>query len=344
MEWIRGEVIGRGSFGTVNLATMTETSTSETSSVVVKSSHISNSSSLRNEKEVLTKLGNEHTNIVKYLGDCVTQGEYNLFLEYASSGNLTDYVKKTGGRLGVSHVRRFTREILKGLCHVHELGFVHCDIKPDNVLVFEDNSVKLADFGMSRRVEEGGLGCTGTPLYMSPEVVVGGSEVTGAVDVWAVGCVVVEMVTGGSVWECEPGCDVAGLFYRIGVRGECPRIPGDLCEEGRDFLRMCFLKDPNLRWSARMLLDHPFVAGFEGGELVEKKGTVSVSPKCPFEFPDWESSECSSVGSGSVESFDLCLSSFEDKSNNVSCRFEEELVSGDQVPDWNVSNGWFFVR
>ncbi|KAK9713535.1 hypothetical protein RND81_06G033800 [Saponaria officinalis] len=353
MEWNRGEIIGRGSFGTVNLATLIKSNPSQTSSVVVKSSHISNSGSLKNEREILGSLGNEHGNIIKYLGDCVSEEKdiefYNIFLEYASKGSLGDYLRKSGGIFGISQVRRYTKEILSGLCHVHEKGFVHCDVKLQNILVFDGDLVKLADFGLSKRVEEneGGFGCQlkGTPLYMSPEIVAGG-EVTRAADVWAVGCAVVEMVTGFPVWECLPENDVTGLFYRIGVRGECPRIPVSLCDEGKDFLRKCFLKDPNERWTARMLLDHPFISGFNEPELLEK---ASVSPKCPFEFPDWESTECLSFGSSSVVSFDLSESIPEETDvlcwRSISYRFEEELVStNNQVPNWSESNGWVTVR
>ncbi|XP_074308777.1 mitogen-activated protein kinase kinase kinase 20-like [Silene latifolia] len=352
MEWIRGEVIGRGSFGTVNLAKLTKSNTNhqqqqqQNPSFVVKSSHVSNSSSLENEKKILTKLGNCHTNIIQYLGDSISEEKgtqfYNLFLEYASKGSLADYLRKSGGKFGNSDVKRYTKGILNGLSHVHENGFVHCDVKLQNVLVFEDGGVKLADFGLAKTVKDNDSGSElrGTPLYMSPEILAGG-KVTAAADVWAVGCAVAEMVSGLPVWEYSPENDVSGLMYRIGVLGECPKIPESLCDEGRDFLSKCFLKDPKERWTASMLLDHPFISGCDGDNdgLIEKP---SVSPKCPFEFPDWESVEQSSFGSGSVESFDFQESDISSWSS-ISSRFDEELVS-ERVPDWSELTGWITIR
>ncbi|XP_074295369.1 mitogen-activated protein kinase kinase kinase 20-like [Silene latifolia] len=346
MEWVRGEVIGQGSFGRVNLASVTKpnhVSSDTDTAVVVKSSHILNSSSLKNEKQVLVELGKCGRNIIQYLGDSISEENgsqyYNIFLEYASKGSLWDHLRKSEVKFGISEVKRFTRGILKGLCDVHESGFVHCDVKLQNVLVFEDEEVKIADFGLSRRVEDckGNYGgqLRGTPLYMSPEMVAGTAG-----DVWAVGCAVVEMLTGKPAWECSPGSDVSCLLYRIGVCGECPRIPEGVCDEGRDFISKCFLKDPKERWTVRMLLDHPFVSGYDDVVQLEKR---FMSPRCPFEFPQWESTENLSIGSGSIEySFlqeldIMCWSS-------VSSRFESELSSSNLVPTWDDSNEWISIR
>ena len=83
---------------------------------------------------------------------------YILFLEYAPGGSLEDLIRDSGGALPESDIRLYTRMIVKGLCHIHENGYVHCDIKPSNILVFSTegggNEVKIADFGLSKRVEE----------------------------------------------------------------------------------------------------------------------------------------------------------------------------------------------
>ncbi|KAL2231484.1 UNVERIFIED_CONTAM: Mitogen-activated protein kinase kinase kinase 20 [Sesamum indicum] len=114
--------------------------------------------------------------------------------------------------------------------------------------------VKIADFGLTKR--HGGrkgaaTGCElrGTPLYMSSEMVAGGEQGPPA-DIWALGCVVVEMLSGNPAWRCSY---IAGLMMRIGVGEEVPEIPRSLPEEVRDFLGKCFVKDPSKRWTAEML-------------------------------------------------------------------------------------------
>ncbi|GAB4857099.1 hypothetical protein Ancab_015011 [Ancistrocladus abbreviatus] len=83
-----------------------------------------------------------------------------------------------------SDVRRHTNSILRGLCFIHKKGFAHCDIKLQNILLFENGAAKIADFGLARRVagekkrekRDGGFVFRGTPLYMSPEVVNGSED------------------------------------------------------------------------------------------------------------------------------------------------------------------------
>lgn len=241
---------------------------------------------------------------------------YNLLLEYACNGNLSDQLRNSGGTLDNSDVKRYTKSIVRGLCHVHDKGFAHCDIKLDNILVFEDGEAKIADFGLAKRVaeKEEKNQFRGTPLYLSPELVAGDDGGMPA-DIWALGCAVVEMVSGKPAWNCSPECDVSALILRIGMGKESPEIPWDLCSEGKDFIGKCFLRDPNERWTARMLLDHPFVSGFEDDE--DKK--PSVSPRCPFDLSDWDLSGPSTPDPIRLPEFGL----FEDR----------EREEGDSVSD-----------
>ncbi|XP_020576036.1 mitogen-activated protein kinase kinase kinase 3-like [Phalaenopsis equestris] len=202
MDWVRGSTIGRGSSAVVYLAFH---HSFPSNTFAVKSTSLSSSALLQREEVVLTDLQG-CPQIIRCFGHDITadisnKPIYNVFLEYASGGCIS-------GALPEPTIRRYVRSILFGLRHIHNMGYVHCDIKPDNILIV-DGEAKIADFGLAMRVgKESSKGnIRGTPLYMAPE----------------------------SVSRKE------------------------MSKEGKDFLRCCFQKDPNNRWTAEMLLMHSFV-------------------------------------------------------------------------------------
>ncbi|XP_060192420.1 mitogen-activated protein kinase kinase kinase 20-like [Lycium barbarum] len=353
MDWVRGEVVGHGSFGKVNLAISIKQNSQILPSMVVKSCGVSHSATLMNEKKILDEL-NGCPEIVQCFGDSYSfeNGEklYNVLLEYASGGSLAEKIKNSKNhKLSEFEVSGYTKGILKGLQYVHEIGYVHCDIKLQNILLSEDGKVKIADFGLAKRVgtkKDDNLRCElrGTPLYMSPEMVTRGDQGTQA-DIWALGCVVAEMVTGVPVYRFS---DVTELLMAIGVKNQLPEIPETLSEEGKDFLRKCFAKDPRNRWTAEMLLKHPFVADHD--DTVTFTEIPSTSPKCPFDFPDWVSDEC---GQLSVTCSITCLPLPENQEKlnwssgsggNLPTDRLRELVS-EFRPEFEWScDGWVTVR
>ena len=91
---------------------------------------------------------------------------------------------------------------------------------------------------------------------MSPESVELGL-IEAPLDIWSLGCIVVEMVTGLLAWDPIP--DEETLMYALVVEKQVPKIPDRASEECQDFLNKCFLRDPSERWTADMLLNHPFL-------------------------------------------------------------------------------------
>ncbi|XP_058111648.1 mitogen-activated protein kinase kinase kinase 20-like [Magnolia sinica] len=203
--------------------------------------------------------------IVRRLGNDLTiENEliiYNLFLEYIPSDTLAEIIKATRHGLPESNVQSYTKSILLGLNYIHERVYVHCDIKPQNLLVCSSLEIKIADFGLSKKagvLVYGDNHVRGTPLYVSPESV-GWSEYNPPVDIWALGCVVVEMAMRKTAWECLINGDTSDLLFQIGFPKRLPEIPKCLSGQGKDFLSRCFIKDPHDRWTAKMLLDLPFI-------------------------------------------------------------------------------------
>lgn len=263
------KLVGRGRHGRVYSAFSSDHSPQH---LAVKLAFSSHSSLLVKEKRILHEL-RHCPEIIHFHGDdsVIENGveTYSLFLDYAPGGNLSDLIRNSGGALPESDVKLYTRMVVKGLCHIHEKGYVHCDIKSNNILVFPleggGNEVKIADFGLSKRVgEERALQLpqfSGTPAYMSPESVVYGEDEP-PLDVWSLGIMVVEMLTGKLVWRKLGKEDL--LFSII---FEQPEIPENVSEDGKDFLRRCFQKEARERWTARMLLNHPFIAEEESSAM-----------------------------------------------------------------------------
>ncbi|CAI0430238.1 unnamed protein product [Linum tenue] len=361
MDWIRGDSLGCGSSSTVDLAICRGAHFSSPSVMAVKSCEAMDSDLLKNEKRVLDQIGNS-PHIVRCLGDDISfergQNLHNLFLEYASGGSLADHVKKSGGRLPESAVRSYTRSILKGLNQIHGKGFVHCDIKLQNLLVFENGGVKIADFGLAKRTGEAEekqgrdkkVEIRGTPLFMAPESV-NENVYEPPCDIWALGCAVVEMLTGKPAWNYKPGTNIYSFLIRIGAADESPAIPEELSAELKEFLSNCFVRDPAARWTAAMLLEHPFLSADETGNENDAvccswEEFPSVSPRCPFDFPEWVSSVQSSPAESGSESNPFDSLSFSSCSTTSPAERIRQLASVEQQApfSWGDSGSWLVVR
>ncbi|KAL3511997.1 hypothetical protein ACH5RR_024714 [Cinchona calisaya] len=293
VAWKRGAMLGKGSFGSVYLATLKNPRSRYSclpSVMAVKSAEVSVSGSIQKEREVLSNVKGCPNNIIQCFGEETTIGEngvmvYNLLLEYGSGGTLAEKIKKSGGKgLPEFEVRCYTRSILKGLNFIHQIGYVHCDLKPENILLVPGKGgcaefrAKVSDFGLAKRVNV--KQCKkrklepywrGTPMYLSPEVVKDGVQEHPS-DIWALGCIVLEMLTGKPPWDAaKQELNAEDIMRKIG--NELPQIPSGLSKEAKHFLKGCFVKKAMFRLTAEMLLNHSFVEGLQvdgGGDGVEE--------------------------------------------------------------------------
>ncbi|KAK9159124.1 hypothetical protein Scep_005698 [Stephania cephalantha] len=264
-QWVRGDFIGRGSFGEVSLAAGTsDGSVFAAKSINLAAAHPSQISALENEIQILKSISSPF--IVKYLGSDSTletsKGglHRNLLMEYLPGGCVSDFAPNLDDQI----VRSYTLCLVSALQYLHSKGIVHCDVKGKNVFVSSTPGVaKLGDFGSAKRLAapingdyEKKLKMRGSPLWMAPEVV--RQERQGPEsDVWSLGCTVIEMVSGKPGWR---DCGV-GAIYQIGFSDELPEFPDGLSELGRDFVDKCLRRDPGERWTSDQLLRHPFVSG-----------------------------------------------------------------------------------
>ncbi|CAH2066022.1 unnamed protein product [Thlaspi arvense] len=232
----------------------------------VKNSYEDDLDNLERELEILLDLrGNQR--IIGCLRDNLEQGlsfygnkVHKLLLEYAPEGSLSAFMDNFSAdrKLPEWMIKDFTRMILQGLVTIHRHGYVHCDLKSDNLLVFpstrHSNSpyeVKISDFGNSLRVgqvpEFWGIDFpfVGTPIYMPPESLRDGIA-NKTLDLWSVGCLVLEMYTGVVPWK---GVGLDDLKTRL-LDGKAPEIPESLPCDARSFIKTCFSRKPDERGSA----------------------------------------------------------------------------------------------
>jgi serine/threonine protein kinase len=271
INWLKGELIGKGSFGSVyhglNLDTgefmavkqvvFVQPRKMENDSVAAKRRKLVEA--LQNEISLLKEL--DHENIVKYLGCEVSDDFINVFLEYVPGGSISSMLYKIGS-FDEPLVRSAVYQILLGLDYLHRRGIMHRDIKGANILIDNEGTAKISDFGISKRNEyqmayrfNSRMSLQGSVYWMAPEVIKS-KGYSAKVDIWSLGCLVLEMFTGHHPWRQY---DEVAALYRLGQStNPTPPIPPDLSPEAQDFLDKCFTIDPEMRPTAEDLLKHPF--------------------------------------------------------------------------------------
>ncbi|KAK9226702.1 hypothetical protein WN943_011750 [Citrus x changshan-huyou] len=264
-QWQKGELIGRGTFGSVYIGTNRETG----ASCAIKEVDII----LDDPKsaECIKQLEQLDVTAFAFVHICVTKrllfpflvdDHLYIYLEYVHPGSINRYVREHCGDITESIVCNFTRQILNGLAYLHSTNTIHRDIKGANLLVDASGVVKLADFGIGKHLTglSYELSMKGSPYWMAPEVMQadiqkdGNHRVALLADIWSLGCTVIEMLTGKPPWS-----EFEGPQAMFKVLNSTPPIPEMLSSEGKDFLRHCLRRNPVERPSACMLLEHPFI-------------------------------------------------------------------------------------
>ncbi|TDZ18581.1 Protein kinase byr2 [Colletotrichum orbiculare MAFF 240422] len=272
-KWMKGALIGQGSFGCVYLALHAVTGELLAVKQVEAPAPGANSQSDARKKSMIEALKREisllrdlrHPNIVQYLG-CSSSSEYlNIFLEYVPGGSVQTMLNSYGA-LPEPLVRSFVRQILTGLSYLHNRDIIHRDIKGANILVDNKGTIKISDFGISKKLEATNIlsgannnkhrpSLQGSVFWMAPEVVKQTSY-TRKADIWSLGCLVVEMMTGTHPY---PDCSQLQAIFKIGGGKAAPTIPDHASEDAKTFLSQTFEIDHNLRPSADDLMLSDFL-------------------------------------------------------------------------------------
>ncbi len=198
--------LGVGGMGIVYLATYLKTGQKVALKVLspTMSGNEKVLSRFEREMEILQKLRHKH--IVRYFWGGKIKGQHLYAMEIMDGGSLEDQLKRKG-RLSWEQTIDCARHICKGLEHAHNAGIIHRDLKPANLFLSKKGYLKLGDFGIARDNQATALtaaGSTvGTYAYMAPEQITGKTPITRKTDLYALGCVMYELLTGRTPFQAE---------------------------------------------------------------------------------------------------------------------------------------------
>ena len=240
-------------------------------------------------KEVALVTSLDHPNLVKYYASSVDQknGTANIFMEFIPNGSLGSMIRQMPEPMGEALASKYLRQVLLGLQYLHEKSVMHRDIKCDNVLLANDGSAKITDFGAAKLVGadtmRGAQTMIGTPFFMAPEMLVGGcgdddeeALLYGKrADIWSLGIMTLELLEKGNMpWPNMQ--NIGQLILYISGDDAHPIIPDRLSAEAKDFILKCCERSPQSRWRASELLQHPWIANHAPNDLepVESLSTM----------------------------------------------------------------------
>ena len=248
------DVVGEGSFGQVWKARKVGALQTVAIKLIPKAGKKEKEiQGLRQEIDILKTL--RHENIIQMLDAFETPSDFCVVTEFAQ-GELFE-ILESDTSLSEEVVQTIAKQLVAALHYLHSNRIIHRDMKPQNILISADGTVKLCDFGFARAMSQDTFVLTsikGTPLYMAPELVQE-QPYTPAVDVWSMGVILYELFVG------KPPFYTTSIYKLIKqIVNQAPVYPSAMSNNFKSFLQRVLEKDPKKRLGWPELLRHPFVS------------------------------------------------------------------------------------
>ncbi|KAK1785942.1 hypothetical protein P4O66_017697 [Electrophorus voltai] len=215
-------------------------------------------------REVRLMKGLNHPNIVQLFEVIETEKTLYLIMEYASGGEVFDYLV-AHGRMKEKEARAKFRQIVSAVHYCHQKSIVHRDLKAENLLLDADSNIKIADFGFSNEFTVGSKLDTfcGSPPYAAPELFQGKKYDGPEVDVWSLGVILYTLVSGSLPFD---GQNLKELRERV-LRGKY-RVPFYMSTDCEGILRRFLVLNPSKRCSLEQIMKDKWMnVGYDGDEL-----------------------------------------------------------------------------
>ncbi|XP_071387977.1 MAP/microtubule affinity-regulating kinase 4-like isoform X1 [Centroberyx affinis] len=257
------KTIGKGNFAKVKLARHILTG-KEVAIKIIDKTQLNPTSLQKLFREVRIMKGLNHPNIVQLFEVIETDKTLYLIMEYASGGEVFDYLV-SHGRMKEIEARAKFRQIVSAVHYCHQKNIVHRDLKAENLLLDADANIKIADFGFSNEFTLGNKLDTfcGSPPYAAPELFQGKKYDGPEVDVWSLGVILYTLVSGSLPFD---GQNLKELRERV-LRGKY-RVPFYMSTDCEGILRRFLVLNPSKRCTLEQVMKDKWInAGYEGEEL-----------------------------------------------------------------------------
>ncbi|KAK3523334.1 hypothetical protein QTP86_029490 [Hemibagrus guttatus] len=333
------KTIGKGNFAKVKLARHVLTGR-EVAVKIIDKTQLNPTSLQKLFREVRIMKILNHPNIVKLFEVIETEKTLYLIMEYASGGEVFDYLV-AHGRMKEKEARAKFRQIVSAVQYCHQKRIVHRDLKAENLLLDADMNIKIADFGFSNEFTVGNKLDTfcGSPPYAAPELFQGKKYDGPEVDVWSLGVILYTLVSGSLPFD---GQNLKELRERV-LRGKY-RIPFYMSTDCENLLKRLLVLNPSKRGSLEQIMKDKWMnvghdddelqpytepeADFsdtkrigKGRELADMMERRKVDILCAHETR-WKGSKARSIGAG----FKLFYYGVDSKRNGVGVVLKEEFV------------------
>ncbi|KAF1378965.1 hypothetical protein PFLUV_G00196010 [Perca fluviatilis] len=257
------KTIGKGNFAKVKLARHILTG-KEVAIKIIDKTQLNPTSLQKLFREVRIMKGLNHPNIVQLFEVIETDKTLYLIMEYASGGEVFDYLV-SHGRMKEVEARAKFRQIVSAVHYCHTKNIVHRDLKAENLLLDADANIKIADFGFSNEFTLGNKLDTfcGSPPYAAPELFQGKKYDGPEVDVWSLGVILYTLVSGSLPFD---GQNLKELRERV-LRGKY-RVPFYMSTDCEGILRRFLVLNPTKRCTLDQVMKDKWInSGYEGDDL-----------------------------------------------------------------------------
>eukprot|EP00638_Chattonella_subsalsa_P004850 CAMPEP_0117764582 /NCGR_PEP_ID=MMETSP0947-20121206/19482_1 /TAXON_ID=44440 /ORGANISM="Chattonella subsalsa, Strain CCMP2191" /LENGTH=719 /DNA_ID=CAMNT_0005586833 /DNA_START=47 /DNA_END=2207 /DNA_ORIENTATION=- len=267
--WQRGKLLGRGVLGPVFVA-RNEQGGDLIAVRVIRATKSRTTNDLREIQLYIDNLTRiRHPNVVGYLGAELTGDVLFIHEEYVPGGSLHELLESFPGKQSELILSTYASQILRGLAHLHENGVAHHDINPHNILIGDGGQLRLHDYGLFSFIRSFKEEVKG-PFYKehrkascNPALMPSGLRMQmgsgKCADVWGIGCTLVHLLTGQPPWDVIEVVEDNVADLKIVNANDPPAIPKGISDSFKDFLALCFHRDPAVRPNVQELLKHPFV-------------------------------------------------------------------------------------
>ena len=253
--YLFGREIGHGAFGKVNICLHIASGHLVAMKTFVKKDlkYKETKDKLKNEVEVLSKL--HHPFINQILDSFETDTHFFIVMEYVC-GDLLSFIRKRN-KLNEPSAKIIFKQIIEGLKYIHKKKIIHRDIKLDNILIDLTNTIKICDFGVSRKFEKGNFiyeRC-GTPAYIAPEIYAKIGYDGCQCDIWSAGVALYYILSGNLPFRAIN----INELEKIIIKGEYEKIR-DVSKEANDIIAGMLRVDPKKRLTIEEILKHPWLS------------------------------------------------------------------------------------